>query len=67
MPAVNISKASASSAHSPVATSAPGAAGVALVETEIQPYTSFQPSKPTYDVGVDLRAITPDGKREVAS
>lgn len=48
-----------------VASSALGAAGVALVETEIQLYTTFQPARPTYDIGVDLRAISADGEHGV--
>jgi hypothetical protein len=46
-----------------VHSSALGAAGVALVETEIQLYTRFQPARPTYDIGVDLRALNPEGNR----
>jgi len=48
-----------------VHTSALGAAGVALVETEIQLYTDFQPARPTYDIGVDLRAVNAEGNRGV--
>jgi len=46
-------------------TSALGAAAVSLVETEIQLYTGFQPAKPSYDIGIDLRAISAGGKHVV--
>lgn len=41
--------------------SALGAAGVALIEAEILLYTDFEPARPAFDSGIDLRAISPKG------
>jgi len=61
--ASNTPDAAAGGSRGFIHSSALGAAGVALVETEIQLYTRFQPARPTYDIGVDLRAINPEGSR----
>jgi len=45
-------------------TSALGAAGVSLVETEIHLYApGWQPARPIVDSGIDLRVISPEGSK----